>query len=44
MAVNNFIILGAGVTGLTLGFELSKKGHSVTILESSSDVGGLAKT
>ena len=30
MEVNNFIILGAGVTGLTLGYELSKKGNNVS--------------
>ena len=44
MEVNNFIILGAGVTGLTLGYELSKKGNNVSIFEISENVGGLART
>jgi len=35
-------IIGAGFTGLTAGYELSKKGFSVTIIEKTSDIGGLA--
>ena len=34
-------IVGAGLTGLVAGYELSKKGHKVTIFEKSSDIGGL---
>lgn len=34
-------IVGAGVTGLVAGYELSKKGHRVTIYEKSDDIGGL---
>lgn len=34
-------IIGAGLTGLVAGYELSKKGHQVTIYEKSGDVGGL---
>ncbi|HAP38008.1 hypothetical protein A2574_01090 [Candidatus Shapirobacteria bacterium RIFOXYD1_FULL_38_32] len=34
-------IIGAGLTGLTAGYELSKKGHKVTIFEKSDDIGGL---
>jgi protoporphyrinogen oxidase len=35
-------IIGAGFSGLTAGFYLSRKGHQVTIFEKSSTVGGLA--
>ncbi|MCA9398055.1 FAD-dependent oxidoreductase, partial [candidate division WWE3 bacterium] len=35
-------IIGAGFTGLTAAYELSKKGHSVTVLEQKAYVGGLA--
>lgn len=35
-------IIGAGFTGLTAGYELVKKGHSVTIFEKASLPGGLA--
>lgn len=37
----NIAIIGAGLTGLTAGYELSKKGHKVTIFEKSDDIGGL---
>lgn len=35
-------IIGGGFTGLTAGYSLAKKGHSVTIIEASSEIGGLA--
>ena len=35
-------ILGGGVTGLTAAFYLLREGHAVTLLESRSQVGGLA--
>lgn len=35
-------IIGAGFTGLTAGYELAKRGISVTIFEKSNDIGGLA--
>lgn len=37
-------IVGAGFSGLTLAFELSKLHHSVVIYESSDRVGGLIQT
>ena len=35
-------IIGAGFTGLSAAYELAKKGISVTVLESDSEIGGLA--
>ncbi len=35
------VIIGAGITGLTAGYELSRRGYGVEILESSKDIGGL---
>lgn len=37
-------ILGGGVSGLSLAYELQKKGQQVEIIEKSSNIGGLAKT
>jgi protoporphyrinogen oxidase len=34
-------IIGAGLTGLVAGYELSKKGQLVTIFDKSSEIGGL---
>jgi len=42
--VKKYFILGGGVTGLTLAYELLKKGQDVEIIEKDSHVGGLAKT
>lgn len=38
------VILGAGLAGLAAGYELTKAGHQVTIVEMWDDVGGLART
>ncbi|MEV0082345.1 NAD(P)/FAD-dependent oxidoreductase [Saccharopolyspora sp. NPDC050642] len=35
-------IVGAGATGLTAAFDAVKAGHEVTVLEASSELGGLA--
>jgi N,N'-diacetyllegionaminate synthase len=37
-------ILGGGVTGLSVAYELLKHGQSVEVIEKSDTVGGLAKT
>lgn len=42
--VKKYYILGGGVTGLVLAYELLKKGQSVEIIEKDRDIGGLAKT
>ena len=41
---NKVLILGAGVSGLTLGYELSKLGYDFHILEARDRVGGLCWT
>jgi protoporphyrinogen oxidase len=38
------LVLGGGPAGLTAGYLLAKKGRRVVVLESQSQVGGLAKT
>ncbi len=42
--VKDYVIIGAGISGLVLALELLKKNKKVTILEKSSSVGGLAKS
>lgn len=37
-------ILGGGLAGLLLGYELSKRGYEVTILEKEERIGGLCKS
>lgn len=41
---NSVLIIGAGISGLTVGHSLSQKGFSVTLLEKSSGVGGRIAT
>jgi len=38
----NIGIVGAGVAGLTAAYELTKRGHRVTVFEAAPQVGGLA--
>ncbi len=40
----HIIVIGAGPAGLTAAVELLKKGHQVTVLEASEDIGGISKT
>jgi monoamine oxidase len=35
------VVLGAGISGLTVGYELTKLGYRVTILEARDRVGGV---
>jgi protoporphyrinogen oxidase len=37
-------IVGAGVAGLTIGYQLAHRGYSVTIVERNAVVGGLGRT
>lgn len=42
--VKKVYILGGGVTGLAVAYELLKRGQKVEIIEKSMSIGGLAKT
>lgn len=44
MALKEFFVLGAGVTGLTVARELLEQGNKVTVIEKTCNVGGLAQT
>jgi sialic acid synthase SpsE/protoporphyrinogen oxidase len=44
VANNTYHILGAGISGLVLAYELAKKGKNVRVYEKSTFVGGLART
>jgi len=44
MQSKKIVILGAGPSGLTIALELIDKGFDVTLIESSSEVGGLCRT
>jgi len=37
-------VIGAGISGLTIGYELARRGFDVVVLEKLNEVGGLAKT
>jgi protoporphyrinogen oxidase len=37
-------IVGAGVAGLTIGYQLSRRGYQITIVERNAVVGGLGRT
>ncbi len=41
---SDIIIIGAGLTGLTLAYYLKKKGKSVTLLEKNHSAGGVIQT
>jgi len=40
----NTVVIGAGVAGLAAGWELSRRGHQVTVLERETEAGGLARS
>ena len=44
MLVKTVYVLGGGVTGLAIAYELLKRGQKVEIIERSDSLGGLAKT
>ena len=44
MKEKKIIIIGAGPAGLTAAVESLKKGHAVTIFESSDRIGGISQT
>lgn len=43
-AQKHIAIIGAGISGLTAGYELSRLGYRVTVLEQLDDIGGLARS
>ena len=42
--VKDYVVLGAGISGLTLALEFLRDGKSVRLVEASGSVGGLAKS
>lgn len=42
--VVDVVVAGAGITGLTVAYELTRRGKSVVVLEASSRAGGLIQT
>jgi len=38
---NNVVVIGGGISGLTAAHKLAKDGHSVTLVESTQQLGGL---
>ncbi|MDP8247239.1 MAG: FAD-dependent oxidoreductase [Candidatus Tritonobacter lacicola] len=42
--MQDILIVGAGVSGLTAGYHLSQKGMRVTVIEKEQSVGGLARS
>ena len=44
MLKKKIIVLGAGLSGLSCAYELSKSGFEVTVIEKESSVGGLARS
>lgn len=42
--VNDYVIIGGGISGLTLALEFLRAGQKVRLIESASALGGLAKT
>jgi protoporphyrinogen/coproporphyrinogen III oxidase len=42
--MSRFVVVGAGVTGLTAAYRLTQVGHDVTVLEASDTLGGKLRT
>lgn len=42
--MSRFVIIGAGISGCTAGYELAEMGHDVEIIESGSEIGGKVLT
>lgn len=40
----DYVILGGGISGLSLAFELANRGRSVAVIEKENEFGGLART
>ncbi|BCS52118.1 FAD-dependent oxidoreductase [Geobacter sp. SVR] len=44
MSGKHIVIVGAGITGLSLAYHLSRDGHQVVLVEKENSVGGLARS
>jgi len=44
MPSSDYVVLGAGMAGLTIAREIARAGRSVTVVERGAQVGGLART
>ena len=42
--MKKIVIIGGGITGLSVAWKLSEKGHEVNVLEMDKFIGGLAKS
>lgn len=42
--MSRFVVVGAGITGLTAAYRLTRQGHSVTVVEASDTLGGKLRT
>ena len=42
--MKKIVIIGGGITGLSVAWKLSENGYDVTVIESDKSIGGLAKT
>ena len=42
--MKKIVIIGAGITGLSVAWKLSEKGYKVNVVESDTSIGGLAKS
>lgn len=42
--MSRFVVVGAGITGLTAAYRLTTAGHDVTVLEASDRIGGKLQT
>ena len=42
--MRHYVVVGAGVAGLTIAHQLAAKGHPVTVIERDGVVGGLARS
>lgn len=44
MRAEDYVVIGAGPSGLTAAYELTKLGHTPLVIEQQNLIGGLAST